>query len=69
MATRYARKCTACGAGMNEGYVVDGGCEHYCSDECLHQSMTAELYEELHADGEGDTYWTEWEDESEWEDA
>jgi hypothetical protein len=54
---------------MNEGYVVDGGAEYYCDDPCLHQSMTAELYEELHADGEGDTYWTEWEDESEWEDA
>ena len=69
MATRYARKCTACGAGMNEGYVVDGGCEHYCSDLCLDQSMTAELYEELHADGDGDTYWTEWDDEDAHEDA
>ena len=65
MATRYARKCTACGAGMNEGYVVDGGAEHYCGDSCLDQSMTAELYEELYADGDGDTYWTEWEDELE----
>lgn len=50
---------------MNEGYVVDGGAEYYCGDSCLDQSMTAELYEELHADGDGDTYWTEWEDELE----
>jgi len=59
----HARTCTACGAGMNEGYVINGGCEHYCSDECL--PMTEAEFDELYADGEGDSYWTEWEDEPE----
>ena len=57
----HARTCTACGAGMNEGYVINGGCEHYCSDECL--PMTDAEFEELYADGDGDSYWTEWEEE------
>jgi len=65
--TSYARKCSECGKGMNEGYVIDGGSEYYCSDECLHKHMTEAEFDELYADGEGDTYWTEWEDESEWE--
>jgi len=65
--TSYARKCSECGKGMKEGYVIDGGSEYYCSDECLHKHMTEAEFDELYADGEGDTYWTEWEDESEWE--
>ena len=59
----HARQCTACGAGMNEGYVINGGCEHYCSDDCL--PMTEAEFEEQYGDGEGDSYWTEWEDEPE----
>jgi hypothetical protein len=61
----YARQCTACGAGMNEGYVINGGCEHYCSDLCLYKHMTFAEYQEIYADGEGDSYWTEWEEEEE----
>ena len=66
-ATKFARKCDECGKGMNEGYVIDGGCEHYCSDACLHKHMSADEYDALHDDGDGDSYWTEWEDESEWD--
>jgi len=65
--TSYARKCSECGKGMNEGYVIDGGSEYYCSDPCLHKHMTDAEFEDACDDGEGDTYWTEWEDESEWE--
>jgi hypothetical protein len=65
---RYARKCTECGKGMNEGYVIENGCEYYCSDECLHKHVSPEEFLELFDDGEGDTYWTDWEDESEWDD-
>ena len=28
---RYARICDKCGNGMNEGYVVEGGQEYYCT--------------------------------------
>jgi hypothetical protein len=49
---------------MNEGYVIES-CEWYCSDECLHKHVSPEEFLELYADGEGDSYWTEWEDEPE----
>lgn len=57
---KYARKCTACDAGMNEGYCIESGMEYYCSDACLYLNMTPAEYLELHADGEGDSYWTDW---------
>ncbi len=65
---RYARKCSECGRGMNEGYVIDGGCEHYCSDYCLHKHVTHEEFLELYDDGDGDSYYTEWEDQNDWDD-
>jgi len=69
----HARTCTACGAGMNEGYVIEGANEHYCSDECLHKNVTPDDFAEFYignkdADDEiGDIqiYWTEWEEEEE----
>ena len=64
----YARKCSECGRGMNEGYVIGGGCEHYCSDYCLHKHVTHEEFLELYDDGDGDSYYTEWEDQNDWDD-
>ena len=57
------RVCDECGKPMIEGYVVDG-CDTYCSDECLHKNLTDEEYEELYEDGNGDTYWTTWYEDS-----
>lgn len=57
---KYARKCNACGKGMNEGYCIEGGIEYYCSDECLHTEVSPEEWLELWNDGEGDSYWTDW---------
>ena len=65
---RYARKCSECGRGMNEGYVIGGGCEHYCSNYCLHKHVTHEEFLELYDDGDGDSYYTEWEDQNDWDD-
>ena len=59
----YPRTCSHCGNGMYEGYCIDAGLEYYCSDECLHKHYTEEEYLELYDDGNGDSYWTEWEDE------
>ena len=61
----FARNCTECGAGMNEGYCFDGGRAYYCSDACLHKHFTHDEWKKLYADGEGDSYWTRWEDEDE----
>ena len=57
---KFARECTACGKGLNAGYCIEGGIEYYCSDACLHTEITHEEYMELYADGEGDSYWTDW---------
>lgn len=58
------RKCSACGAGpLAAGFCIDGGASYYCSEECLHKEITPEDYAELHDDGNGDSYWTEWEDD------
>lgn len=57
---QFARECTACGKGMNEGYCIEGGIEYYCSDECLHTEVTPAEWDELYADGEGDSYYTDW---------
>jgi hypothetical protein len=57
---KYARTCSECGKGMNEGYCIDSGCEYYCSDACLHKHFTPEEWESMYADGDGDSYYTEW---------
>lgn len=56
------RICSHCGKPMKQGYCIEGGSEYYCSDECLHAHYTDEEYLELYDDGNGDSYWTEWED-------
>lgn len=55
------RTCSECNKEMNEGYCIENGFEYYCSDECLHEHYTDEEFEELYDDGNGDSYWTEWE--------
>lgn len=57
------RICSECGKEMTKGYVIEGGCEYYCCDECLHKHYTDEEYLELYDDGNGDSYWTEWDEE------
>lgn len=54
------RVCSICSSLMIEGYVIDGGSEYYCSDECLKVDMTLEKFEDLYNDGSTETYWTEW---------
>lgn len=56
------RTCSECGKEMTQGHCIENGMEYYCSDECLHKNMTQEEYLELYDDGNGDSYWTEWED-------
>jgi len=66
---KYARKCSECGCGMNAGYVVGGGDNYYCSEDCLHKHFTPEEWIEECSDYDeesdeyivGDTsYYTEW---------
>lgn len=57
------RICEECGRPMIEGYVVNG-CDTYCSDDCLHKHVSEEEYKLLYNEGEGDTYWTTWYEDS-----
>ena len=63
---KYARKCTKCGCGMNEGFVINDGEEYYCGDDCLHKVYTPKEWEEMSSDEENKNsmanYWTEWHD-------
>jgi len=61
--TKFARRCDECGKLFNEGYCVEGGEEYYCSDKCLHKHYTPAQWNELYNDGNGDSYYTTWEDE------
>lgn len=75
---KYARMCDKCGKGMNDGYFAND--EYYCSDECLHQEYSKKEWEELTTKAIKDEeyffripidndsyYWTEWEDESDYQ--
>jgi len=60
MENELIRCCDNCHKPMSEGYVIEGGEEYYCSDECLHTRYSPEEWSEMYSD-EGDSYWTEWE--------
>ncbi len=57
------RVCSECGKPMRSGYVVNGGLEYFCSDECLHKHYSEQEYLEIYDNGNGDSYWTEWDDD------
>ena len=58
----FARKCVACGRLMNEGFVIGGGEEYFCSKHCLHTRYSERDFNELYNAQSGDSYWTVWED-------
>lgn len=55
------RICSHCGTIMVRGYCINNGEEYYCSDECLESNMTREDFNELYDEGNGDSYYTDWE--------
>lgn len=57
------RICEECGRPMIEGFVVDG-CHTYCSEECLYKHTSEEEYREAYSNGDGDTYWMTWYEDS-----
>lgn len=54
------RICDACHRPIIEGFCIDGGREHYCSEKCLYQRYSEEEYMTMNNDGEGNSYWTIW---------
>ena len=61
----YGRKriCSECGKKMKAGYCINNGMEYFCSEDCLHKHYSEEEYLEMYDDGNGDSYWTEWDDD------
>ena len=53
------RICSECGSLMEDGYVIDGGMQYYCGDECLHKHFTDEEWSE-ECENNYDSYWTHW---------
>ena len=65
---KYARECTKCKCGMNEGFIVGGGDEYFCTTKCLYQDYTPKEWKEMYAKGFSDqNYWTEWESEEDFD--
>jgi len=59
------RECSECKMKMKQRFVIENGMEYYCSEECLHKHYTEDEYLEMFDDGNGDSYWTVWEEEEE----
>ena len=47
---------------MQEGFYFESDGTQYCSEKCLTEVISWTEYSEVHDDGNGDAYWTSWED-------
>lgn len=56
-------QCDTCYKPMIEGYCIDGGAEHYCSDKCLHDQMIDEEFQEMSGE-DGTSYISNWYEDS-----
>lgn len=66
--TFYARKCDATGEGMNEGWVFGDGEEYAKYEADAIKIAKSRGYDSLQdAYDEDDGYWTEWEDEDDFQ--
>jgi hypothetical protein len=67
--TKFARKCSVTGEGMNEGWVINDG-ESYAQHEHHALNLVLEMgYKAIDEAYEDDVcYWTDWnDDESDWQ--
>lgn len=56
------RTCDDCKATMRQGYVIDAGVKYLC-ETCHPKHYTPEEWAVEYADGESESYWTEWEED------
>lgn len=61
---KYCRMCTTCGDVFNDGFMYNGGSMYFCSEECLHEEVSPEDWEEAHAEDDDNNYYTEWDEDS-----
>ena len=57
------RRCSNCNKEMRSGYCIADGFQYFCCDECLHKFYTESEYLDMYDNGNGDSYWTTWEDD------
>lgn len=62
---KYARKCTCCGKGMNEGFFADY--EYFCDNDCLYTEFPPTIWGKVAEEDSDNYYWTEWEDEEDYQ--
>ena len=55
------RTCDDCKATMSQGYVIDAGVKYLC-EACHPKHYTPEQWAEEYANGESESYWTQWEE-------
>ncbi len=56
------RLCTQCNKPMVEGFYFESNGNQYCDEKCLSKFISWEEYLDIYDDGNGDAYWTTWED-------
>lgn len=54
------RICSHCGKPMCWGFIINDGCDYYCSLDCLYKHYSAEEYLTLYNHGNGNAYYTSW---------
>lgn len=65
---KFARKCDGTGEGMNDGYVLFDGELHFKYEENVKRFLEMQGYGTIDEAYEEDIlYWTEWEDEDDFE--
>jgi len=56
------RLCSNCEKPMKEGFYFESDGTHYCGEDCLKKVISWEEYLKIYDNGNGDAYWTNWED-------
>ena len=55
------RLCSQCKSTMQEGFYFESDGTQYCSEQCLTKVIPWKEYLQTYDDGNGDAYWTRWE--------
>ncbi|AOV06458.1 hypothetical protein [Sporosarcina ureilytica] len=56
------RLCSHCKSPMQEGFYFESDGTQYCSKECLTKVISWGEYLDIYDNGDGNAYWTAWED-------
>lgn len=59
---KQVRQCSQCNRLMDEGFYFESDSTYYCDEKCLTEVIPYRDYLEIYNDGNGDAYWTRWED-------